>query len=73
MLSHSRKVWERVMEARLRKMVMIYEQQYGFIPKKNTTDTWFVFKMLMVYNKGQNGLHYESIQKTTKGGIVALY
>ncbi|KAK3529495.1 hypothetical protein QTP70_031738 [Hemibagrus guttatus] len=35
------KLWERVVEARLRKVVEICEQQYGFMHRKSTTDAVF--------------------------------
>ncbi|KAK3529795.1 hypothetical protein QTP86_004637 [Hemibagrus guttatus] len=38
LMSHAMKVWERVVEARLRKVVEICEQQYGFMPRKSRTD-----------------------------------
>ncbi|KAK3516882.1 hypothetical protein QTP70_028199, partial [Hemibagrus guttatus] len=38
LMSHTMKVWERVVKARLRKVVEICEQQYGFMPRKSTTD-----------------------------------
>uniref|UniRef100_A0A3B3DF61 C-type lectin domain-containing protein n=1 Tax=Oryzias melastigma TaxID=30732 RepID=A0A3B3DF61_ORYME len=38
LMSHTMKVWERVVEARLRAEVNICEQQYGFMPRKSTTD-----------------------------------
>ncbi|KAK3569731.1 hypothetical protein QTP86_004055 [Hemibagrus guttatus] len=52
------KVWERVVEARLRKVVEICEQQYGFMPRKSTTDAIFVLRILMEkYRDGQRELH----------------
>ena len=33
-ISHTMKLWERVIEASLRREVTINEQQYGFMPKK---------------------------------------
>ncbi|KAK3532157.1 hypothetical protein QTP86_009027 [Hemibagrus guttatus] len=52
------KVWERVVEARLRKVVEICEQQYGFVPKKSTTDAIFALRILMEkYRDGQRKLH----------------
>ncbi|KAK3541917.1 hypothetical protein QTP86_008097 [Hemibagrus guttatus] len=36
LMSHTMKLWERVVEARLRKVVDICEQQYGFMPRKST-------------------------------------
>ncbi|KAK3542928.1 hypothetical protein QTP70_007300 [Hemibagrus guttatus] len=41
LMSHTMKLWERVVEARLRKVVEICEQQYGFMPRKSTTDAIF--------------------------------
>ena len=38
LMSHTMKVWERIMEARLRDRVEITKQQYGFMPGKGTTD-----------------------------------
>ena len=37
------KLWERVVEARLRREATISEQQYGFMPRKTTTDAMFCF------------------------------
>ncbi|KAK3571225.1 hypothetical protein QTP86_005424 [Hemibagrus guttatus] len=52
------KLWERVVEARLRKVVEICEQQYGFIPRKSTTDAIFALRILMEkYRDGQRELH----------------
>ncbi|KAK3560238.1 hypothetical protein QTP86_003044, partial [Hemibagrus guttatus] len=52
------KLWERVVEARLRKVVEIREQQYGFMPRKSTTDAIFALKILMEkYRDGQRELH----------------
>ncbi|KAK3566533.1 hypothetical protein QTP86_034036 [Hemibagrus guttatus] len=58
LMSHTMKVWERVVEARLRKVVEICEQQYGFMPRKSTTDAIFALRMLMEkYRDGQRELH----------------
>ena len=38
LLSHTIKVWERIIEARLRNRVEISKQQYGFMPGKGTTN-----------------------------------
>ncbi|KAK3573123.1 hypothetical protein QTP86_014136 [Hemibagrus guttatus] len=55
------KLWERVVEATLRKVVEICEQQYGFMPRKSTTDvcsTIFALRILMEkYRDGQRELH----------------
>ncbi|KAK3531808.1 hypothetical protein QTP70_029724, partial [Hemibagrus guttatus] len=58
LMSHTMKLWERVVEARLRKVVEICEQQYGFMPRKSTTDTIFALRILMEkYRDGQRELH----------------
>ncbi|KAK3524746.1 hypothetical protein QTP86_002194 [Hemibagrus guttatus] len=58
LMSHTMKVWERVVEARLRKVVEICEQQYGFMPRKSTTDAIFALRILMEkYRDGQMELH----------------
>lgn len=58
LISHSMKLWERVVETRLRREVMISEQQYGFMPRKSTTDAMFALRMLMEkYREGQKELH----------------
>ncbi|KAK3506629.1 hypothetical protein QTP70_011149 [Hemibagrus guttatus] len=52
------KLWERVVEARLRKVVEICEQQYGFMPRKSTTGAIFALRILMEkYRDGQKELH----------------
>ncbi|KAK3520561.1 hypothetical protein QTP70_027096 [Hemibagrus guttatus] len=58
LMSHTMKLWERVVEARLRKVVEICEQQYGFMSRKSTTDTIFALRILMEkYRDGQRELH----------------
>ena len=34
LMSHTMKIWERIIEARLRDRVEISKQQYGFMPEK---------------------------------------
>ena len=58
LMSHTMKVWERTIEARLRDRVEISKQQYGFMPGKGTTDAIFALRMLMEkYRNGQRELH----------------
>ena len=58
LMSHTMKVWERIIEARLRDRVEINKQQYGFMLGKGTTDAMFALKMLMEkYRKSQRELH----------------
>ena len=47
LMSHTIKLWERIIEARIRKEVTITEQQFGFIPGRSTTDAIFCLRMLL--------------------------
>ena len=44
LMSHTMKLWEMVIEARIRKEVTIAEQQFGFMPGRSTTDALFCLK-----------------------------
>ena len=58
LMSYTMKVWEKIIEARLRDRVEISKQQYGFMPGKGTTDAMFTLRMLMEkYREGQRELH----------------
>ncbi|KAK3555243.1 hypothetical protein QTP86_010532 [Hemibagrus guttatus] len=58
LMRYTMKLWERVVEARLRKVVEVCEQQYGFMPRKSTTDAIFALRILMEkYRDGQRELH----------------
>ena len=58
LMSHTIKVWERIIEARLRDRVEISEKQYEFMPGKGTTDAMFSLRMLSEkYREGQRELH----------------
>ena len=58
LISHSMKLWERVVERRLRSELTFSEQQYGFMPVKSTTDALFALRVLMEkYREGQKELH----------------
>lgn len=46
------------MEARLKEEVMNFEQEYGCMPKKSSTDTMVDLRMLLEnYREFQKGLH----------------
>ena len=47
LMSHSMKLWERVIEARIRKEVTIAEQQFGFMLGRSTTYAIFCLRMLL--------------------------
>ena len=58
LMSHTMKIWERIIEARLRNRVEISKQQYGFMSGKRTTHAMFALRMLMEkYMEGQRHLH----------------
>ena len=61
------KVWERIIEARLRGRVEISKKQYGFMPRKGTTGAMFSLRMLTEkYREGQRELNcvFVDLEKT---------
>ena len=46
LMSHTMKLWERMIEARLREITKIADNQYGFRPGKSTTEPIFALRML---------------------------
>ena len=67
LMSHTMKVWERIIKASLKGRVEISKQQYGFMPGKGTTDAVFALRMLMEkYREGQRELHcaFGDLEKT---------
>ncbi|XP_042893327.1 uncharacterized protein LOC122267336 [Penaeus japonicus] len=58
LLSHSLKIWERVLEARLRAQPTNSGQQYCFMPGRSTAYAMFALRMLREkYREGQKELH----------------
>ena len=58
LMSLTMKLWERIIETKLRDRVEISKQQYGFMPGKEATDAMFALGMLMKnYSEGQRELH----------------
>ena len=52
------KMWERVIDRRIRQEVQISQQQYGFMPGKSTMDAIFALRMMIEkYREGQKELH----------------
>ena len=57
-MSLTMKLWERVVEARLRKEVMIGDQQFGFMTQRTTIDDIFGLRMMMEkWKEGQKKLN----------------
>ena len=79
LMNHTMKVWERIIETRLRDRVEISKQQYGFVPGKGTIDAMFALIMLMEkYREGQRQLHCvcgprEGIRQGSTGRAAVLY
>ncbi|XP_069971001.1 uncharacterized protein [Penaeus vannamei] len=58
LMSHSMKLYERVQESRLRNIVEISEEQFGFMKGKSTTDAIFVLRQFQgKFREGQEDLH----------------
>ena len=70
LMSHTIKVLERIIEARLRDSVEISKQQYGFMTGKGTTEVMFALGMLIKkYREDQRQLHcvFADLRKLTTG------
>ena len=58
LLSHSMKIWKRVVEVRLRRIVSISENQFGFMPKYSMTEAiYLVQRLAKQYRKKKKDLH----------------
>ena len=58
LMSRTMKVWERIIETRLKDRVEISKQQYGFAPGKRTSNAMFDLRMLIKkYREGERELH----------------
>jgi len=58
LLSHAMKLWERVIEIRLRKYIQISENQFGFMSSRSTTEATYLLKRLMgLYRDSKVDLH----------------
>ena len=58
LMCHSMKLWERLIEARLRQITSIGNTQYGFRPGKSTTEPIFILQILQEkYREMNKELH----------------
>jgi hypothetical protein len=47
LMSHTMKLWERVIEHRLREMTHITMNQFGFMPSRSTMEAVFLIRQVM--------------------------
>ena len=58
LMSHSMKLWERIMDERIREETSVGEEQFGFMPGRGTMDAVFALRQVMEkYREKQKGLH----------------
>ncbi|XP_068200692.1 uncharacterized protein [Palaemon carinicauda] len=58
LLPLSMKLWERIIEPRIREETKIGEEQFGFMPGRSITDAMFALRQLLEkYREGQKELH----------------
>ena len=46
-MSHTTKIWERIIDRRLREETIIGDEQFGFMPGRGTTDAIFAVRQLI--------------------------
>ena len=58
LMSHTMKLWERVIEQRLRKSVKISDNQFGFMPGRSTMEAIYIMRQMMEhYRDRKKDLH----------------
>ncbi|KAE8728970.1 Detected protein of unknown function [Hibiscus syriacus] len=75
LLSHTMKLWERMIEDRLRQITRVSKNQFGFMPGRSTTETIHLLQQLMEkYREKNRDLHmafidlekaYDSVPRDT--------
>ena len=80
LISHTMKVWQRIIKARLRDRVEISEQQYGFMPGKGNHRCHVCFKNVdgKVQGRSKSAIlcirgPRESLRQGSAGRAVVLY
>jgi hypothetical protein len=56
-MSHTMKLWERVIKHRLRKVTSVTKNQFGFIHGRSTMEAIFLIRHLMERYREQKDLH----------------
>ena len=58
LMSNTMKIWERIIDRRLREESTIGDEQFGFMPGRGTTDAIFAVRQLLEkHREKQKGLH----------------
>ena len=58
LISHTMKIWEKIIEKRIRDETTIGEEQFGFMPGRGTADAIFALRQMMEkHREKQEGLH----------------
>jgi Reverse transcriptase (RNA-dependent DNA polymerase) len=52
-MSHTMKLWERVIEHRLRKLTTVSKNQFHFMPERSTMEAIFLIRQLMERHREQ--------------------
>ena len=57
-MPHTMKIYERVIEARIRDETNVSEEQFGFMPRRGTTDAIFILRQVMEkYREKEKEMH----------------
>ena len=57
-MSHTMKIWEKIMDRRWREETRTSEEQFGFMPGRSTTDVISILRFTMEkHREKQKGLH----------------
>ena len=58
LMSHTMKTWERIVDHRIRSVVVISQEQFGFMKGRSTEDAIFALRQLLEkYKEGQRKIH----------------